>query len=145
MIAGVAEAGVAFLAFATWRRYPAVLVVGVGVLALAYAASLAGRDAPGTETAAAGVLLLLAGELAFASLELAVPAVREDGVVSGRLTALTAVAAGGAVAAAATAFVAGRHLDASLALEALGLAAAIALIAIVARLARGLGRRGSAA
>ena len=91
------------------------------------------------------MLLLLAGELAFASLELAVPAVREDGVVSGRLTALTAVAAGGAVAAAATAFVAGRHLDASLALEALGLAAAIALIAIVARLARGLGRRGSAA
>jgi hypothetical protein len=144
-MAGVAASGVALLALATWRRYPAVLVVGVGLEALAYAASLAGRDAPGTEAVAAGVLLLLAAELAFASLELAVPSVREDGIISRRLTAVTTVAVGGAAAAAATAIVAGRHLDASLALEALGLAAAITLIAIVARLARVLGRRGSAA
>jgi hypothetical protein len=135
--AGLAGASVAALGVSLWTRRavgipPAILLAGV-----AYGVSVAGRDpAFDRPSLVVAVLLLVAAELAFWSLELAAPIGYEPRILRRRLTLVTALALGSLGAAGIAAAAAAQDAERSLLLEGLGVAAAVAVVTVLARLAR---------
>jgi hypothetical protein len=134
--AGLAAAGVGLLALALRRRRPHLVAPGVLLTGAAYGVSVASRDpALDLVSVAIAALLFAVAELAYWALDLAGPVTYAPGILGRRalLTAwlvLAGLCAAGLVAAAA------RDTEQSLLLEGLGVAAAIAVLAVLARLAR---------
>lgn len=131
------------LAFGLWRRRaeaipPAVLLAGA-----AYGVSVASRDPDfdGASVAVAALLLLIA-ELAFWSLELATPVRYGQALLARRLALVAALGLGALATAALVGAAAARDAEQSLLVEGLGVAAAVLVVAVIARLAGRGARRG---
>ena len=126
-----------WLAIGLATRWNGPLVVGIASLGAEQAVRLAtGPDKvdPWTPVYAAG--FLLAAELAWWSIEPRVPAWWEPEVVVRRVLAIAACCVGGAVLAVVVVLAAGAPLHGGLALELVGVVAAVAAIAVVAATAR---------
>ena len=134
-IVGTAGAAVLALALATARAglvAPALVLVAGG-----YAAKLAVRDAGALDGAAplVGCALLLAAELAYWSVELAGAGREERPVLLRRLAAMLGLAAGALVLGSAVLAAAALPLGGGLLWDVVGVAAAAAALALIARLA----------
>jgi hypothetical protein len=142
-LVAASAAAVVPLAVALWRGWASPVAWALALLAAAYALALAlrpegaGLDG-GAPLVAAG--LLLAGELGYWALDLRGPGHEERDVVARRLGAVLALAALSAALGAAVAAAAGLEVSAGLAWNVIGIVAAAAVLAIVARLARGAAR-----
>lgn len=115
---------------------PALVVAAAG-----YAATLAVRDADSLDGAAplVGCALLLVAELAYWSVELAGAGWEERPVLLRRLTALLGLAGAALVLGAGVLAAAALPLGGGLAWDLVGVAAAAAALAVIARLAAGPG------
>jgi hypothetical protein len=136
---GVAVLGLAalfVLAAGIWLGVPAAVAVSVAGLGTAWAVSAwtRGADAPAGTMLVAGAVVALA-ELAFAALD-QVPVADEEELIARRLAGVAARAAGAIVLAALLLTALGLHASGGLALEAVGIAAAVALLALLFLLAR---------
>jgi hypothetical protein len=133
----VAAASVVVLGIALWKRRAAGIPAAILLAGVAYSVALVSTD-PAFDPASAVVaaLLLLTAELAFWSVELAAPIRYEPAILARRLALLTALGVGTLCAAGIVAGVAARDADPSLLLEGLGIAAAVATVAILAALGR---------
>jgi hypothetical protein len=134
-LVGTAGAAVLALALATARAglvAPALVLVAGG-----YAAKLAVRDAGALDGAAplVGCALLLVAELAYWSVELAGAGRQERPVLLRRLAALLGLAAAALVLGSAVLAAAALPLGGGLAWDVVGVAAAAAALALIARLA----------
>jgi hypothetical protein len=130
-------AGVLWVAIGLATRWNGPLVVGIASLGAEQAVRLAtgpGKVDPWTPVYAAG--FLLAAELAWWSIEPRVPAWWEPEVVVRRVLAIAACCVGGAVLAVVVVLAAGAPLHGGLALELVGVVAAVTAIAVVAAAAR---------
>jgi hypothetical protein len=136
-VSGLAAGGVVVLAGALQGRRGAWISPALLLSGSAYGVALTGRD-PGFEATSIAVaaLLFLAGEAAFWSLELATP-VRFNGTLLARRAAFVSATALVALGAAApVGLAASQDAVASLTLAAFGVAAAVTIVGLVARLAR---------
>lgn len=135
--AGFAVAATLLLALGLVRGEAAWIPGGVLLLGAAYATAVASFEPAfdGTSIAVATFLLLVA-ELGLWSVELAAP-IRRDPRILARRAALVALLAAGALGAAGLVSVAAsQEADGSLLLVGLGAAAAVAVLALFARLSR---------
>jgi len=118
-------------------RWSAALAAGIALLGAEQAFRLATGPSsvdPWTPVYAAG--LLLTAELAWWSIEQRVPAWSQPGVALRRLLVIVALCAAGAALAALIVVAAGSPLEGGVGLELVGVAAAVAAVAVVAALAR---------
>jgi hypothetical protein len=134
---------VAALAVALWRGWPVVVAWALALLGAGYAVALALGPERATVDAAVPLVaaaLLVVAELAYWSLELRAPGSWEGPLLTRRLAALGALAlvslALGSIVVVATAV----ELRGGLGLDLVGVAAAVATLAVLA----GLARRGAA-
>jgi hypothetical protein len=135
-VAGLAAAAAIVLALGLVRREPAAVTGAVAALGAAWTVSAwsRGLDAPAaTAVVAAGVVVV--AELAFVALE-QLPVADEGELVARRVSGIFGRAAGAIALAAVLLAVLGLHATGGLALEAVGIAAAIAVLALLLVLAR---------
>ncbi len=134
---GLGVASPAVLAAALRQRRGAWIPWSVGLAGAAYAVALAGRD-PGFDAGSIvlAVLLLLVAELGFWSLELATPVRYGPALLTRRAGLIGALGLGSLCAAALVGAVASQDAERSLLLEGLGVAAAVIVVGLIARLAR---------
>lgn len=135
-VAALDAAGVAVLALAIARRLPAGAGAALAALGTGWSVSAWSRgvDAPaGTMFAAAG--LVVVAELAFAALEQS-PVADEGELVARRLAGIAGRAAGALTLAAVLLAALGLHARGGLALEGVGVAAAVGLLLVLFVLAR---------
>lgn len=140
-VTGLAAAGVVVLAVGLARREPAAVTASLAALGAAWTVSAwtRGLDAPGgTAVAAAGIVAV--AELAFAALEQS-PVADEGELVARRVAGIFGRAAGAVALAALLLAVLGLRASGGLALEAVGIGAAIAVLALLLVLAREEPRR----
>jgi hypothetical protein len=129
--------GVLWVGVGLAARWNAPLVLGIACLGAEQAVRLAdgpSRVDPWTPAYAVG--FLLAAELAWWSIEPRVPAWWDLEVLVRRVLAIVACCVGGALLAAMVVLAAGAPLHGGVALELIGVAAAVAAIAVVAAVAR---------
>lgn len=125
------------LALGLALRWRAPVGLGLALLGAQYGVLFAGRGSAldqATPIYAAG--LLLVAELAYWSLERRVAAWTEEGLLSRRLAHLIGVCSGAAVVSALVLVAAASGGGGGVALEALGAAAAVGTVAVVALLVR---------
>ena len=137
LVLALGAAALLWLVLGLATRWSAALAAGLVLLGAEQAVRLAnGSDSvdPWTPVYAAG--LLLAAELAWWSIEQRVPAWSQPGVVLRRLLVIVALCAAGAALAALIVVAAGSPLEGGVGLELVGVAAAVAAVAVVAALAR---------
>jgi hypothetical protein len=134
--AGFGGASVVVLAAALWRRRAWAVPAAVLLSGAAYGVALVGRD-PAFDSASilVGALLLVVAELGFWSLELATPVSYGVELLTRRVALVAVLGLGSLCAAAAVGAAAAQDAERSLLLEGLGVAAAIAVVALIARLA----------
>lgn len=135
--AGLAGASVVVLAGALRRRRAAWVPAAVLLCGAAYGVALVSRD-PAFEGASVvvAVLLLLVAELGLWSVELAAPVRYEPALLTRRLGLVAALGLGSLLAAALVGAAAAQEAERSLILEGFGVAAAVGVVALIARLAR---------
>jgi hypothetical protein len=129
---------VLFVAGALVTGWPAPVALALVVLVGEYAAALVARESDAVDSGAPvfGAGLLLLAELAYWSLDLRRAGREEGRAVVRRLTALAAAAGGSLLLAAFVVGVTAVPAGGGLLWDALGIAAVIATLAILARLAR---------
>ncbi len=124
------------LAIGLGARSGSFLGWGLAVLGGEYAVLFAAQARLDEQTPLYAGAFLFVAELAFWSIERRVPAWSEPGLVEWRLGYLAGVSAGAAVVAAVVLVVAASSGGGGVALEAIGVAAAIGALALVAVLVR---------
>jgi hypothetical protein len=137
LLLGLGAAGVFCLLVGLAGRWGAALALGIAFLGAEQAVRLATGPStvdPWAPAYAAG--LLLAAELAWWSIEPRVAAWWEIGVVLRRVGTIAGMCAAGALVAALVVLAAGASLAGGVGLELIGVAAAVAALAVVAGLAR---------
>ena len=137
LLLALGGAGVLWLGVGLASRWSAPLVVGIACLGAEQAVRLTSGPStvdPWTPVYAAG--FLLAAELAWWSIEPRVPAWSDTEVLIRRLLAIAASCVGGALLAALVVLAAGAPLHGGVALELVGVTAAVTAIAVVAAIAR---------
>jgi hypothetical protein len=137
LLIALGGAGLLWLAIGLAVRWNAALVAGIMSLGAEQAVRLAtgpGKVDPWMPVYAAG--FLLAAELAWWSIEPRVPAWSDLEVLVRRVLAIAACCVGGALLAALVVLAAGAPLHGGVALELIGVAAAVTAIAVVAAVAR---------
>jgi hypothetical protein len=137
LLLSLGAAGVLWLAIGLMVRWNAPLVLGIACLGAEQSVRLATGPStvdPWTPLYAAG--FLLAGELAWWSIEPRVPAWSDWQLLVRRLSAIAGCCVGGALLAALVVLAAGAPLTGGVGLELVGVAAAVTTIAIVAVVAR---------
>jgi hypothetical protein len=135
LLGGVGGVGVLLLAAALTRRLPGLIAPAVVLLGGEYAGLFLVRK--GTVDIRAplyGAAFFLVAELAFAALELRA-GTPDPGLIARRAALLAALALAGVVLGAVVLAAATLPLEGGLALEAIGVAAAVALLVLVGRLA----------
>jgi hypothetical protein len=135
LLGGVGGVGVLLLAAALTRRLPGLIAPAVVLLGGEYAGLFLVRK--GTVDIRAplyGPAFFLVAELAFAALELRA-GTPDPGLIARRAVLLAALALAGVVLGAVVLAAATLPLEGGLALEAIGVAAAVALLVLVGRLA----------
>jgi hypothetical protein len=135
--AGLGGASVVALAAGFRRRRASWVPAAVLLSGAAYGVSLVSRD-PVFEGASilVAVLLLLVAELGLWSVELAAPVRYEPALLTRRVGLVAALALGSLLSAALVGAAAAQEAERSLVLEAFGVAAAVGVVALFARLAR---------
>jgi hypothetical protein len=133
--AGLAVASVALLAAASKRSLAALIPIAVLLGGAAYGVSVSSRD-PAFDTASIVVaaLLLFVAELAFWSVELASPVRYRPALLARRALVVGAVGVAALGASALVAAAAAHEAERSLLLGGLGVAAAVTVVALFARL-----------
>jgi hypothetical protein len=137
VLLALAASAVLWLGVGLAARWNAPLVLGMACLGAEQAVRLTGGSSkvdPWTPLYAAG--FLLAAELAWWSIEPRVPAWSDLEVLFRRMLAIAGFCVGGALLAALVVLAAGAPLHGGVGLELLGVAAAVAAIAVVAAVAR---------
>ena len=137
LLLALGGAGMLWLSIGLVMRWNGPLVVGIASLGAEQAVRLAtgpSKVDPWTPVYAAG--FLLAAELAWWSIEPRVPAWWDPEVLGRRVFAIAACCVGGALLAARVVLAAGAPLHGGVALELIGVAAAVTAIAVVAAVAR---------
>lgn len=137
LLLALGAGGILWLGVGLAARWNAPLVFGIACLGAEQAVRLTdgpSRVDPWTPVYAAG--FLLAAELAWWSIEPRVPAWSDFEVLVRRLLAIAACCIGGALLAALVVLAAGAPLHGGVGLELIGVAAAVAAIAVVAAVAR---------
>jgi hypothetical protein len=127
------------LALAIWRGWPTLVAWALALLAAGYALALSFGPERATIDAAAPVVaatLLVVAELAYWSLELRDPGRWEGPLLARRLAVLAALALVSLALGSVVVVVTTVDLDGGLGLTFLGVAAAVATLAILAGLAR---------
>ena len=140
---GLGGGGVLWLGVGLAALWNAPLVLGIACLGAEQAVRLTDGPStvdPWTPVYAAG--FLLAAEFAWWSIEPRVPAWSDFEVLVRRLLAIAACCVGGALLAALVVLSAGAPLHGGVGLELIGVAAAVAAIAVVAAVARLPAREG---
>jgi hypothetical protein len=137
LLLALGTAGVLWLLVGLAARWNAPLVLGIACLGAEQAVRLtAGPSTVDPWTPVYAASFLLAGELAWWSIEPRVPAWSDFQVLIRRLLAIAACCVGGALLAAVVVLAAGAPLEGGVGLELVGAAAAVAAIAVVAAIAR---------
>lgn len=135
LLAIAGAAGVALLAAALAIRAPALVAPALALLGAEYAALFAVRDDTlDVRAPLYGAGFLVVAELAFAALEQRAGK-PEPGLVPRRAATLVAVAAAGVLAGLIVLAAAAAPLDGGVGLEAVGVVAAVALVAVLGRAA----------
>jgi hypothetical protein len=135
LLAVIGAAGVAVLAAGLAIRMPALVAPALALLGAEYAALFAVRgDTLDVRAPLYGAGFLVVAELAFAALELRAGR-PEPGLVARRAAMLVAVAAAGVLAGLIVLAAAAAPLDGGAGLEAVGVTAAVALVAVLGRAA----------
>lgn len=135
LLALIGGAGVAVLVAALVLRATALVAPALALLGAEYAGLFLVRgDTLDVRAPLYGAAFLVVAELAFAALELRAGA-SEPGLVARRAAALVGTAAAGVVVGLAVLAAAAVPLDGGLGLEAVGIAAAIVLVAALGRVA----------
>ena len=135
MLGAVGGIAAVVLAAALMLRLPALIAPALGLLGAEYAAFFALRDdTVDVRAPLYGAAFLLIAELAFATLELRAGK-PEAGLVPRRVVILVIVALGGILAGALVLAAAAAPLDGGVALEAVGLVAAVGLLVGLGRVA----------
>ena len=133
------------LALALWRGWASAVAWTLALVAALYATGLAAAEGEAVLDSAAPLFaagLLVVGELAYWSLDLRLPGHDERDLMTRRLTALVALAFVSVALAALVVVVSAFPLGGGVGWRVVGVAAAAATLAIVARLARqGAARR----
>jgi hypothetical protein len=131
----IGAVGVAVLVAALVRRLPALVAPALALLGAEYACLFLVRgDTLDARAPLYGAAFLVVAELSFAALELRA-GTPEPGLVPRRVAVLVAAAAGGVLVGMVVLAAAATPLDGGLALEAVGVAAAVALVAALGRTA----------
>jgi hypothetical protein len=133
LLGSVGGAGAAVLAAATALRVPALVAPALMLLGGAYAGLFLTGDAVDIRAPLYGALFFLVAELAFLAVELRA-GTPEPGLRARRAAALAVAALGGVVLGAFVLAAAAIPLDGGLALEAVGIAATVVLLALLGRL-----------
>jgi hypothetical protein len=134
----VAVAGVAVLVLALARRWTGLVAWAIALVAAGYVIARASHDTVDGWAAVVGALLLAAAELAFWSIE-ADPRIHEErAVVVRRVTTLVALLAGSALLGMLVVSAAAVSGASNVLAAAVGVAAAVAAVALVLRLLRGI-------
>ncbi len=133
----LAAAGLACLAAGLTGGWSSPVGVGLALLGAEYAVFFtAGPSGVDVWTPLYAAGFLLAAELAYWSLEQRVPAWADPAVLVRRLVLLLACGAGAAALAAAMIVAAGASVGGGLGLEVVGIVAAVAVLTLVAAVAR---------
>jgi hypothetical protein len=135
LLAVIGAAGVAVLAAALVLRLPTLVMPGLALLGAEYAVLFVVRgDMLDVRAPLYGAAFLVVAELAFAAIELRA-GTAEAGLVPRRAAWLVGAAAAGVVVGLVVLAAAATPLDGGLGLEAVGIAAAVVLVAALGRAA----------
>jgi hypothetical protein len=135
LLAVVGVAGVAVLAAALALRLPALVAPGLALVGAEYAGLFVVRgDTLDTRAPLYGAAFLVVAELAFAAVELRA-GTPEPGLVPRRAAWLVGAAAAGVVVGLVVLAAAAAPLEGGIGLEAVGIAAAVVLVAALGRAA----------
>jgi hypothetical protein len=133
---GLAVAAFVALVAALWLRRAVVIPFAVLFLGAAYGVAVAAEDPAFDATSIiVAALLVVIAELGFWSLELATPVRYEPEILTRRLVLVAALGLGALCAAAVVGAAAAQEAERSLLLAGLGVVAAAAVLALIARLA----------
>jgi hypothetical protein len=135
LLAMIGVVGVAVLAAALALRLPALVTPGLALLGAEYAGLFVIRgDTLDVRAPLYGAAFLVVAELAFAAIELRAGRA-EPGLVARRVAVLAGAAATGVIVGLVVLAAAAAPLDGGLGLEAVGIAAAVVLVAALGRAA----------